>query len=113
MKTALIFGSVAAIAASGLALAMWIANGIVYCSLVGLRGREHDLAIAHERAMIALAALGVLQLVAMLTTASWLPRGQLSGAVGAALRFVLALVISGAGAGAVLIVTLQISRWVH
>ena len=112
-RITLVAGSIGAIVASGLALAMWIANGIVYGSLVGLKGREHQLAIAQERSVIALGALILLQGVAMFMTAGWLPRGQLRGAVSLIARLLSALVISAAGAGLVLVVVLQISRWTH
>jgi hypothetical protein len=112
-RITLVAGSIGAIVASGLALAMWIANGIVYGSLVGLKGREHQLAIAQQRAVIALGALILLQGVAMFMTAAWLPRGQLRGAVSLVARLLSALVISAAGAGLVLVVVLQISRWAH
>lgn len=112
-RIAAVVGSVGAIVASGLAFAMWMANGIVYGSLVGLKNREHDLAIARDRAMIALTAALLLQVLAMFTTASWLPRGQFGGAARTAARFVFAFVISVAGAAMALALILQISRFLH
>lgn len=112
-RGALLLGSVGAILTSGLAFAMWMANGIVYGSLVGLKDREHDLAVARERAAIALAAAILLQAVAMFTTASWLPRIQLTGILGTTVRFALALAISLVGAGLALALALQVIRMAH
>ncbi len=112
-RLALLFSSVGAILTSGLAFAMWMANGIVYGSLVGLKNREHDLAVARERAVIGLTAAILLQAVAMFTTASWLPRMQPTGVLGTILRFGLALAISLVGAGLALAIVLQVARMVH
>lgn len=112
-RIALLLGSVVAILTSGLAFAMWIANGIVYGSLVGLKNREHDLAVASERAVIALTAAILLQAVAVFTTAAWLPRMQMNGVLGTTLRCALALAISLLGAGVALAAVLQVIRMVH
>lgn len=60
--------SVAAMAGSAIFVMMYVANGIVHGSLVGLKGWENDLQIASVRATWALAfALG-LQIVAITMT---------------------------------------------
>mgnify|MGYP005814878207 CR=1 FL=1 len=112
-RIALILGSVAAILTSGVAFAMWMANGIVYGSLVGLKGREHDLVVARERAVIALTAAIFLQAVSMFTTASWLPRMQLTGILGTTVRLAFGLAISLVGAGLALALVLQVIRVAH
>jgi hypothetical protein len=112
-RVALIVGSTGAILTSGVALAIWVANGIVYGSLVGLKDRGHDLAVAHVRATIALTAAILLQVIAMFTTASWLPRMQPNRVVRTPLRFALALVISLLGAGLALVLVLQTIRMTH
>lgn len=112
-RIALLLGSVAAILTSALAFAMWMANGIVYGSLVGLKNREHDLAVAHERAAIALTAAILLQVVAMFMTASCLPRTQLTGVLGTTVRLTLGLAISLVGSGLALAVGLQVIRMVN
>jgi hypothetical protein len=112
-RIAPILGSFAAILTSGLAFAMWMANGIVYGGLVGLKGREQDLAVAHERAAIALTVAILLQAVAMFTTASWLPRTQLTGILGTTVRLAFGLAISLIGAGLALVLVLQVIRVTH
>ncbi|MCZ2149021.1 MAG: hypothetical protein LC126_14760 [Bryobacterales bacterium] len=112
-RIALILGSVAAIITSGLTFAMWMANGIVYGSLVGLKGREQDLVVARERAAVALTAAIFFQAVAIFTTASWLPRMQLTGILGTTLRLALGLAISLVGAGLTLALVLQVIRVTH
>lgn len=112
-RLVLLLGSVAAILASALAFAMWMANGIVYGSLVGLKDRAHDLTVARQMAVTALAAALLLQVAAMFMTASWLPRMQLTGALGTTVRLALGLAISLVGAGLALAVGLQVIRMLN
>jgi hypothetical protein len=66
--------SIAAMAGSAIFVMMYVANGIVHGSLVGLKGRENDLKIASVRTTWALAfALG-LQIVAITVTMQSLAR---------------------------------------
>lgn len=109
----LLLGSLGAIIASGLACAMWMANGMVYGSLVGLKDREHDLSVAGGSAVIALTAAILFQAIGIFATASWLPRRQLTGIVGTTVRFALALAVSLAGTGLVLALLLLVIRSVH
>jgi hypothetical protein len=67
----------AAMAASAVLFAMYVANGVVYGSLVGLKNREHDLHVASARGKTALAVALCLQIVVIVTTAFSLPRQNL------------------------------------
>jgi hypothetical protein len=64
-------------AGSAFFIAMYLANGVVYGSLVGLKGRESDLQIARIRSSRALAIALVLQVVAIVMTMLSLARPNL------------------------------------
>ena len=47
---------------AALAFIAYISNGIVVGDLIGVPGREHDIAIAHDRAILNVTGFSVLQL---------------------------------------------------
>ena len=109
--------SVAAMAISAIFVVMYVANGMVYSSLVGLKSREHDLQIASVRANVALALALGLQIVAITMTMSSLawwgkatPSSPLEHLVVTLWRLVISVVVSILGTALIFELIFKIGR---
>ena len=85
----------AAMAGAAICVAGYVANGIVYGSLVGLKGREQDLRTSRSHGELFLLGTVALQLVAAACMAWLIPRHAAIGT--AAARFITGATISVAG----------------
>lgn len=96
--------------AAAFALLIYVAHGIAYGSLVGLKGRSVDLDTERLRATMFLLGGLALQIIAWLGTASVLPRRRPLTRWSTMARFVVALVVSLFGTVLVAILYLQVNR---
>jgi hypothetical protein len=101
-----VIGALIAMLASAVFIVMYVANGIVYGSLVGLKNREHDLQVASIRGKTALALAVSIQVVAMVTTAFALSRQNLQ----ARARIIIGGIVSILGTAVIFVLLLQIIR---
>jgi len=113
-----ISASVAAMIASAICFLVYVANGIVYGDLVGLKSREHDLQVEAMRASVALAFAAGLQLVAIIAISSSLPRrikpsDTVERWVIRLWHLAIAIVVSGLGTALIYGLILKLGRVFH
>jgi hypothetical protein len=109
-NVARIVAILAAMAASAVFITIYVANGIVYGSLLGLKNREHDLQVASSRGKGALVLALCLQIVAIVTTAFSLPRQNVRNRSVTVGRLVIGALVSVVGTALIFALVLQVVK---
>lgn len=101
--------SAALMVGSAVYFAGYVANGIIYGNMVGLRGREPDLRTASLHGLVFLLIAAVLQIAAASSVAAWVPRkSEITRSVLA--RLAVGLAISIAATAVLFLIFLRVNR---